>query len=114
LITQYREGIARRRKVDCPGRIASRGTRERWYRCSSHGCRQDWPPSLRGAGVVHSLRGSRGHLPAHCRTSATGCACGAGRGVVRVAGPPGDAQRTVPCCAPRCSMWRPLDPQLIH
>ena len=34
LATQYREIIARRRKADRPERIASRGTRERWYRCS--------------------------------------------------------------------------------
>src|SRR5712691_8777128 len=55
-----------------------------------------------GAGVVQPLGVHRGHLPERCRTYATGCACGAGRRFVRVAGPPWDAQCTAHSCATRC------------
>ena len=63
--------------------------------------------------VVREWYNRRGHLPERCRTSALGCACGAGGRCVRVAGPPGDAQRTAHCCATRCPLWRPLYQQLI-
>jgi len=40
----------------------------------------------------------------------SGCACGAGRRCVRVAGSPWDAQRPAHSCATRCPIWRPLYP----
>ena len=72
LIIQYGEVIARRRKADRPVSIASRGTRERWCRCSSQVRPQGWLPSLRGAGVVQPLGVSSGDLPDRYRTDATG------------------------------------------